>query len=74
MGPSSGLAFAGMMDYLKERVENGTLDELRNVDDEVVVVGVCTDSFHLYLREYFQILEAENFPPAPVVQLQQKEA
>lgn len=72
MGPSSGLAFAGMMDFLKEAKTRGTLENLRNADGEVVVVGVCTDSFHLYLREYFEILPEQAFPPMPTLEPKEK--
>ncbi len=51
-GPSSGMALAGLLQFLGEKRANGNLDELRNKRGEVVAAFVCPDSALLYLEKY----------------------
>ncbi len=60
-GPSSGMAFAGLVHFLKEQKEKGTLDALRNKKGEVVAVFVCPDSAIPYLDKYSTHLDSEDF-------------
>ena len=61
-GPSAGFALCGLLNFLRKRVENTTLDELRNGDGEIHCVFICPDSPIPYLDEYFKYLEPTDFP------------
>lgn len=60
-GPSSGMALLGLMQVLEKHKSEGTLDQLRNKDGEVVAVFVCPDSALLYLEKYPANLDPEDF-------------
>jgi cysteine synthase len=62
VGPSSGLALVGLLDYLDKRKSAGTLDELRNAEGDVVCVFVCPDTPIPYFDEYFRYVDESNFP------------
>jgi len=62
VGPSSGFALAGLLKYLEQRKNQGSLDELRDKNGEIVCVFICPDSPMLYLDEYFKYLAEHNFP------------
>ncbi len=62
VGPSSGFALAGLINFLTEQKELGKLDELRNKDGEIVAVFICPDSPLPYLNEYFEYLDDSYFP------------
>jgi cysteine synthase A len=61
-GPSSGLALCGLLKFLSARVNDATLDELRDDDGEISCVFICPDSPIPYLDEYFKYLEPTDFP------------
>lgn len=61
-GPSSGLAFAGLLNFLRQFDEERKLDVLRNKDGDLVAVFVCPDGPFPYLDEYFRILDPQMFP------------
>ncbi len=63
VGPSAGLSLVGLLHYLTERREEGTLDQLRGEDGEVTCVFVCPDTPIPYFEEYFRYLGEEEFPP-----------
>ncbi len=63
VGPSSGFALAGLLQFLFKQQENGGLDALRNGNGDVVAVFICCDSPFPYLDEYFEYLGDECFPP-----------
>ncbi|MDE1965918.1 MAG: pyridoxal-phosphate dependent enzyme [Patescibacteria group bacterium] len=59
-GPSSGMAFAGLLKFIEERKAEGALDRFRNKDGEVVATFVCPDSALLYLEKYSTHLDAAD--------------
>jgi cysteine synthase A len=62
VGPSAGLSLVGLIRYLDERRNSGTLDELRNDKGDVVCVFICPDTPMPYFDEYFKYLDESNFP------------
>ena len=64
VGPSSGLALAGLLQHLRALQAAGTLDELRaGPDRDIICVFPCPDGPMPYLDEYFKYLDASDFPP-----------
>jgi cysteine synthase len=63
VGPSAGFALAGLLQYLEGRKHGGTLDELREANDEISCVFICPDTPIPYLEEYFKYLDQSVFPP-----------
>jgi len=61
-GPSSGFAYAGLLQFLRRETESGRLDRLRNAEGEVVAVFVCPDSPMPYLDEYAEFVDPASFP------------
>ena len=62
VGPSSGFALCGLLNFLSKRVESNTLEDLRKDDKEITCVFICPDSPVPYLDEYFKYLDASEFP------------
>ncbi len=62
VGPSSGFALCGLLNYLENRVKTNTLDELRDNDEDITCVFICPDSPVPYLDEYFKYLDPADFP------------
>jgi cysteine synthase len=63
VGPSSGLALAGLLQYLTGLKQENKIEELRdNQSDDVVCVFLCPDGPLPYLDEYFKYLDSSNFP------------
>jgi len=63
VGPSSGLALAGLLQYLTECRQNNKIEELRDSQSgEVVCVFLCPDGPLPYLDEYFKYLDSSHFP------------
>lgn len=58
-GPSSGLAYAGLLQFLRGRNPKD-LDLFRNKDGEVVAVFICPDTFLPYLDKYTTHLDAAD--------------
>ena len=52
VGPSSGLSWHALMQFIKGHEQNGTLDQLRNSDGEVVGAFVCGDDPRFYWDKY----------------------
>ncbi|RMG05515.1 MAG: pyridoxal-phosphate dependent enzyme [Acidobacteria bacterium] len=69
VGPSSGLALAGLFRFLSKQKETGNLDRLRNKEGRIVAVFICPDSPLPYLNEYFEYLDESDFPPIENEQL-----
>lgn len=63
VGPTSGLALAGLLQYLEKVKESSQLDELRNAEGEVLCVFPCPDGPLPYLDEYPKYVDASEFPP-----------
>ena len=61
VGPSSGLAIRGCLDFLSSRSLK-ILRSMRNVDDSIHVAVICPDGPFLYLKDYFDILGPNFFP------------
>jgi cysteine synthase len=62
VGPSSGLALAGLLQYLTG-LQTNKLEELRdNQSGDVVCVFLCPDGPLPYLDEYFKYLDSSHFP------------
>jgi cysteine synthase/rhodanese-related sulfurtransferase len=62
VGPSSGLALVGLLNFLFKQKQGGNLDNFRNKNGEIVAVFICPDSPLPYLNEYFEYLDDSNFP------------
>ena len=63
VGPSSGLALAGLIQYLQEMKSAGGLDEIRNQKNgEISCVFICPDGPLPYLDEYFKYIARSHFP------------
>lgn len=63
VGPSSGLALAGLQQYLDGLKQQNRLDEIRNSQTgEIVCVFPCPDGPLPYLDEYFKYVDRSHFP------------
>ena len=63
VGPSSGLALAGLLQHLKGLKEAGTLDDVRNKETgDVTCVFPCPDGPLPYMDEYFKYIDRSHFP------------
>ena len=60
-GPSSGFALVGLLRFLAGREAEGTLDDLRNADGEVLATFVCADTPLPYLDKYSTHLDPTDF-------------
>ncbi len=56
VGPSSGFAFAGLLNFLEEKIKN------TNKKMNANCVFICPDSPTPYINEYFEYLKEEDFP------------
>ncbi len=64
VGPSSGFALAGLLQYLGDLKGKNALDEVRDEESgDVVCVFPCPDGPMPYLDEYFKYLDGSHFPP-----------
>ena len=54
VGPSSGFAFVGLLNYLEKQ-------KLENIKGKIAVV-ICPDSPLPYINEYFEYLDNSEFP------------
>ncbi len=61
VGPSSGLAIRGCLDFLSSRSLK-ILRSMRNVDGSIHVAVICPDGPFLYLQDYFETLGPGFFP------------
>jgi cysteine synthase A len=55
-GPSSGLGLVGIRKFLDERLQQGSLDSIRNKNGEVVICFVCADTPFPHMTKYFSVL------------------
>ena len=62
VGPTSGMALAGLFQYLEKVMTEGTLGNLRNSAGEVLCVFPCPDGPLPYLDEYPNYVDASEFP------------
>ena len=62
VGPTSGMALAGLLQYLENAKAEGTLGSLRNSDEDVLCVFPCPDGPLPYLDEYPKYVDASEFP------------
>ncbi|KAF2259376.1 cysteine synthase B [Lojkania enalia] len=62
-GPSSGLGYKGLINYLGKRINMHALDELRGPDKLVHCIFLCCDLPYQYLDEYHKILGPNYFAP-----------
>jgi len=60
-GPSSGFALAGLFRFLRARLENRELDQIRNRDGEVIATFICGDTPLPYLDKYSTHLDPSDF-------------
>ncbi len=63
VGPTSGMALAGLLQYLEKEKAEGRLEQLRNADGEILCVFPCPDGPLPYLDEYPKYVDAAEFPP-----------
>ncbi len=63
VGPSSGLALAGLQQYLGDLKARNGLDELGDKETgEIICVFPCPDGPLPYLDEYFKYIDKSHFP------------
>jgi len=62
VGPSSGLALAGLLNFLKKQKENNDLKKFANKNGVINAVFICCDSPFPYFKEYFEYLDESYFP------------
>lgn len=62
VGPTSGMALAGLLQHLEVEKAKGRLDKLRNEDGEILCVFPCPDGPLPYLDEYPRYVDASEFP------------
>jgi cysteine synthase/rhodanese-related sulfurtransferase len=62
VGPSSGFALGGLLNFLSKQKEANQLEKLSNEDGVINAVFICCDSPFPYLKDYFQYLDYSNFP------------
>ncbi|KAF7327303.1 Cysteine synthase [Mycena kentingensis (nom. inval.)] len=63
VGPSSGMALAGLFRFLDKKIAAGELDSLRNEDGEIPCVFIAADQPFQYVADYFQKLPPSYFHP-----------
>ncbi len=62
VGPSSGFALSGLLNFLKKGVKDDSLEKLRNTNGDINCVFICPDGPVPYLDEYFKYLDLSEFP------------
>lgn len=63
-GPSSGFNLVGLLRFLHQSKEEGTLESLRNpTTGQIDCVFLCCDLPYQYISEYFQKVPASQFHP-----------
>lgn len=62
VGPTSGMALAGLLQHLEKEKEQGRLGSLRNQEGEILCVFPCPDGPLPYLDEYPKYVDASEFP------------
>ncbi|MGI9513745.1 MAG: pyridoxal-phosphate dependent enzyme [Anderseniella sp.] len=62
VGPTSGMALAGLLQHLEKEKEHGRLGSLRNQEGEILCVFPCPDGPLPYLDEYPKYVDASEFP------------
>jgi len=63
VGPSSGLALAGLLQYLTGLKQENKIEDFRDKQsDDLVCVFLCPDGPLPYLDEYFKYLDSSQFP------------
>jgi cysteine synthase A len=62
VGPTSGMALAGLLQHLDKVKAKGALDGLRNSDGDILCVFACPDGPLPYLDEYPKYVDASEFP------------
>jgi len=63
VGPSSGLALAGLLQHLKGIKQDNGFDQLRNKESgDIICVFPCPDGPMPYLDEYFKYVDSSQFP------------
>ncbi|HEX4796251.1 MAG TPA: pyridoxal-phosphate dependent enzyme [Humisphaera sp.] len=60
VGPSSGSALAGLLNFIAARKEAGTLDQHRNSNGEVCAAFVCPDTAYPYFDKYSTHLDPQD--------------
>jgi len=62
VGPSSGFALAGLLNFLNKEKERGNLDKYRNKKGLINAVFICCDTPLPYIDDYFKVLGEKYFP------------
>jgi len=62
VGPSSGFALAGIINFMKEQKKSGALEKLKSKDGKIIACFICPDSPFAYIDQYFEYLDESNFP------------
>lgn len=61
-GPSSGFAFAGLLNFLKKQKKKDNFKTLLNGKKTINCVFICPDDPYPYIDEYFKYLDKKYFP------------
>lgn len=62
VGPSSGFALCGLLNFIDRKIKESALDTLRNKNGKINCVFICPDGPVAYMDEYFKYLGADEFP------------
>ncbi|KAG8723357.1 hypothetical protein FRC09_003683 [Ceratobasidium sp. 395] len=62
-GPSSGLAYVGLLKYLQKQKDIGALNKLRDGDGNISCAFIVCDLPYQYINEYVFKLGESAFPP-----------
>lgn len=61
VGPSSGLAFAGLLRWIWQQLNNNTIEAYRNKEGRVVAVFPCPDGSGSYLEKFSTFCDPEYY-------------
>jgi cysteine synthase/cystathionine beta-lyase/cystathionine gamma-synthase len=61
-GPSSGMNYVGLINYIEQEIKLGSLDSLLDKNGEVWCTFLCCDSPLPHVDEYYKVLGEEFFP------------
>lgn len=62
-GPSSGMNYAGLMQYLQDEKDSGRLAEIVDANGDLHCAFICCDSPLPHVNDYYDTLGEDFFPP-----------
>lgn len=66
VGPSTGFAYQGLLQFLQKEKEAGSLKKYKNKKGEVRCVFICPDGPFQYLSEYFTYVDKKYLPKVKI--------